>query len=284
MIEDPRSAAHSDRYRQPTLLERVGQAVGRLVGDGRLRRGLRAVFRRTLLLRNGGGLRSTLPHGEQVRVAPEYRFLTWNPVEYEAFRACMRPGDSALDVGANVGAYAILFGLWAGERGRVVAFEPSPDAFSGLRRHIALNGLDGRVECVRAAVADSVGEATFVSDGSQGTNHLGTAAGAGGQVIRVPTTTIDDVCRERQLRPRVIKIDVEGAEIAVLRGARRTIAAMDRDAGLFVEMHPAAWRDLGLSLADMQAELSAQGLRAVPLRETDDPWALDGECMRLERV
>ena len=69
----------------------------------------------------------------------------------------------------------------------------------------------------------------------------------------------------------------------MLRGARETIARMDADAGLFVEMHPAAWKAQGLSVNDMQAELAHQGLRAVPLGDAEDPWALEGECMRLVR-
>lgn len=285
MTDDPRGAASSDRYGRPLLLERLGNRAGRVLGDGWLRRALRAGFRRALGWATGGGPRSVLPHGEVVRIAPEYRYLTWNPVEYEAFRGVLRPGDTALDVGANVGAYALLFGLWVGAAGRVLAFEPAPDAYAGLRRHLALNRLDGRVRAVRAAVADRVGDAAFVSEGSHGTNHLALPGGGNTQtLIHVPTTTVDAACAEYGVRPRLIKIDVEGAELAVLRGARRTIAAMDRDAGIFVEMHPAAWRAMGQSADALRAELASQGLRAEPLRDTPDPWALDGECMRLERV
>ncbi|MGA9836942.1 MAG: FkbM family methyltransferase [Gemmatimonadaceae bacterium] len=284
MTDDPHGAASSDRYGRPPLLERLGDRAGRILGDGWLRRGLRAGFRRALGLATGGGPRSVLPHGEVVRIAPEYRYLTWNPVEYEAFRAVLRPGDTAVDVGANVGAYALLFALWVGQAGHVLAFEPAPEAYAGLRRHLVLNQLDGRVQSIQAAVADAVGKAGFVSEGSHGTNHLVRRGGGDTQpLIEVPTTTIDTVCAAQRLRPRLIKIDVEGAELAVLRGARQTISAMDREAGIFVEMHPAAWRAMGQPVDALDAELAAQGLRAVPLRATEDPWTLEGECVRLER-
>lgn len=282
--EGRRGIAQSDRYGSPSWFERMGIRVGRWVGDGWLRRALRSAFRRTLTWLTRGGPRSVLPNGEQVRLAPAYRFVTWNPVEYDAFRPCLAAGDTALDVGANVGAYAVLFGLWVGERGRVVALEPAPDAFAGLRAHVVLNGLERVVEPVRAAASDRAGEAEFVSEGVQGTNHLAPAGTDGAARIRVPTTTIDMLCAERGLGPRLIKIDVEGAELAVLRGARRTIAAMPPDGGLFVEMHPTTWATMGISAEDIRAELATQGLRAVPLRATDDPWAVDGECMRLERI
>jgi FkbM family methyltransferase len=284
MTDDPRKVASSDRYGRPPVLELLGNRVGRAVGDGWLRRILRAGFRRALRIATRGGPRSVLPHGEVVRMAPEYRYVTWNPMEYEAFRGILRPGDVALDVGANVGAYTLLFGFWVGERGRVLAFEPAPEAFAGLQRHLILNGLDHLVQAVQAAVADRVGEASFVSDGFQGTNHLtGQNKSEGSELIRVRTITIDAICAEYRLRPRLIKIDVEGAEVDVLRGARATIAAMEPNAGIFVEMHPAAWRAKGQSPEVMHAELAAQGLRAIPLRETHDPWAVEGECMRLER-
>ena len=281
----PPGPAHSDAYRHPTFLERIGSAIAGTVGDGPLRRALRGGYRWFLGVATRGGPRSTLPHGEVVRVAPEYRYLTWNPVEYEAFRAAMKPGDVALDVGSNVGAYAVLFGLWAGPKGRVLAFEPAPAAYAGLCRHLELNGLSGWVSARPVAVSDSEGTAEFISDGSQGTNRLdsSTTPHAAGARVRVPTTTIDAVCDAEGLLPQLIKIDVEGAEIGVLRGARRTIARMPASAGLFVEMHPAAWRAHGLSADDMRAELAHQELRAIPLRAVEDPWALEGECMRLVR-
>ena len=284
MSDEQPKTAKSHSYRRPALLERTGDAIGRLLGDSAMRRHLRNVYRRLLGIASKGGPRSVLPHGEVVRMAPEFRFVTWNPVEYEAFRAVLRAGDTALDVGANVGPYTILFGLWAGPRGRVVAFEPAAAAYEGLCRHLALNGLAGHVRALRVAVSDTV-EAEFVSEGFQGTNRLrgGATAHASSRTIRVPTTTIDQVCRAERLHPRLIKIDVEGAELAVLRGARETIAAMAADSGLFVEMHPVAWRAAGITVDDVRAELSRQQLRAVPLRANVDAWSLDGECMRLVR-
>src|SRR5258708_3603206 len=126
--------------------------------------------------------------------------------------------------------------------------------------------------------------AEFISEGVQGTSRLRQNTATGGrQVMQVRTTTIDAVCAEGNLRPRLIKIDVEGAELAALRGARETIARLSPDAGLFVEMHPALWRGMGLSAATVQEELATQRLRVVPLRLRADPWTLEGECVRLLR-
>jgi len=278
-VAEPR-VAESSAYRKPTALEGLGARLRGVLPDGPVRRWLRAVYRAAIRLRTGGSVTARLPGGEAVRLLPEYRFVTWNGAEYEAFRAAVSPGAVALDVGANVGAYTLLLGGWVRPGGRVFAFEPAPEAFAGLTRHVELNGLGDGVTCVRAAAAAQTGTATLAVDGLSGANRLD--ASAAGE--RVETVTLDDFCRRESVRPSFIKIDVEGAELDVLRGARETIRAAGDGLALFVEMHPTIWAEMGIGAADVWAELEAQGLRAVPLRDgVDDPWALEGECLRLVR-
>lgn len=262
-------------YRTRSLGERVAGAVSRLLPEGAPRRWLRAAYRATLGRR---GVVSRLPGGEAVRLLAEYRFVTWNAAEYRAFRAAVRPGMVALDVGANVGAYALLLGGWVSPGGRAYAFEPSPETFAGLSRHLALNGLLGTVVPVAAAVSASDGRATLSGGGLSGGNRLD-ARGAGPEV---ETVSLDGFCAREGIVPSFIKIDVEGAELDVLRGARETIRAAGEGLALFVEMHPTTWGEMGITAADLQAELELQGLRAEPLREgVADLWALEGECLRL---
>jgi FkbM family methyltransferase len=273
--------AGSSAYRKTTVLERLGVMVSRVVGNGALRRVLRAAYH-GMLGGGSGALVSTLPHGEVVRVAPQYRLMSWNPIEYEAFRGALRPGDVALDIGANVGAYTLLFAQWVRPGGRVISFEPAPGAFTALQQHVALNNVSAVVECRPVAVSDAEGEVAFASDGFQGTNHImhGQAASPGA-VTRVPTTTVDAVCAASGVTPRLVKIDVEGAELSVLRGAHRTLAAMRPAGVVFMELHPAAWASFGITRGDLEAELAAQGLRVEGLRTGIDPWSMEGECVRL---
>jgi FkbM family methyltransferase len=269
--------AGSEAYRRPSALEVLGARLRGAVPEGPLRRSLRGAYRAALRLATGGSVESRLPGGERVRLLPELRFVTWNPAEYEALRAAARPGTVALDVGANVGAYALVLGQWVRPGGRVYAFEPAAEAFAGLARHVTLNRLDGIVVPLNVAVAESTGRAAFAVDGVSGANRLGHGAET------VETVTLDDFCAREGLRPTVVKVDVEGAELEVLRGARETIRAAGPGLVLLVEMHPTLWRELGISKHDLQAELERQGLRAEPLRPVADPWALEGECLRLVR-
>lgn len=278
-MSDRPEVAHSHAYRRRSALEAVGSRLSAVLPDGPLRRALRAAYRAALGLAGGGRVEARLPGGETVRLLPDYRFVTWNPAEYEAFRAAVRPGAVALDVGANVGAYALLLGQWVRPGGRVYAFEPAPEALAGLERHVALNGLSDTVVPVRAAAAAVTGTATLSVDGVSGANRLADSA----EGERVETVTIDDFCAREGVRPSFIKLDVEGAELDALRGARETIAAAGDGLALFVEMHPSVWRAMGIGAADLRAELDRQGLRAEPLRPVADPWALEGECLRLVR-
>jgi FkbM family methyltransferase len=228
----------------------------------------------------GRGLSCTLPDGERVRALPEYRYLSWNPHEYSAFRRAIAPGMVALDVGANVGAYSMVLGQWVGPRGRVFAFEPSPAAFTGLVHHIRLNRLEGIVEPVPTALSDRDTVARFCTAGTLGEGRLsGPSDSLVGPTVSV--TTIDTFCASSGIDPDFIKIDVEGWEIAALRGARETIRRRRGKLALFVEMHPSIWPLLGTSQDLLLDELRAQRLEPVALAGTGDPWATEGVALEL---
>ena len=236
-------------------------------------------FARLLAAMPGDHLVCRLPGGESFRVDPEFRHLAWNPEEYAALKESVAPGSTVLDVGANVGAYTLLFATWIGTSGRVVAFEPAAASRAGLHRHLALNGLAQRVEVRPEAVSDVTGTLMFRDAGTQGDNRIVPRATDG--ATPTPSLTIDDICERSRLAPDVIKIDVEGAELAALRGARRTIAARGRSMALFVELHPSIWPLLGITRHDVEAELRHQQLSVEALPGITDPWSVEGVCVRL---
>lgn len=267
----------SSHFRAPTVEERLVARARGLLPD-RVRRMMGGLYH-WALRRRAGHLTCRLPGGESIRVRPEHRHIGWNPEEYAAFRDDIRDGDVVLDIGANLGAYTLVFAHWVGVGGRVYSFEPAPDARRGLEQHVALNGLDARVVVRPEAVSRTTGTARFLASGTSGSNRL--LAGDSGGARDVPTTTVDEVCVSLALRPRLIKIDVEGAELDVLRGARRTIAAGGSDLRMYVEMHPGVWPGLGISRQHVEAELAAQGLRAEGLDGSAPRWDVEGVCLRL---
>lgn len=138
---------------------------------------------------------------------------------YEAAKARLfarhiQRGNVVYDVGANVGFYTLLSASCVGADGKVVAFEPLPRNQLYLRRHVALNNASN-VQIIDAAVCDRSGEARF--DDSRDPS-MGELAPTGG--ITVKTVSLDELIDQGAIPlPDLIKIDVEGAEDAVLRGA-----------------------------------------------------------------
>ena len=278
------SPSRGDSYRAKTLPERIAEALPSGGAIGTIRQRLKPLFHR-LLAQQGDGFRSVLPGGEVVVVSPAHRHITWNADEYTAFRSAVRPGDVVLEAGANVGAYTLLFGQWVGAAGRVVAFEPDPNAFEGLEQHLSINNVSDRVTAVAAAVADGQQDhIRLVLGESSGISRMASAIdGSASSVKDVPAVSIDAYCATHRLTPQVIKIDVEGAELGVLKGARATIARGGPDLHLFVEMHPQLWPALGYSADDLRRECQSQHLAAEMLDGSRDEslWTTEGVCLRL---
>lgn len=134
-----------------------------------------------------------------------------------AVRRLVRPGMKVLDVGANAGFYTLAFSRLVGPTGHVWAFEPLPENIGNLRRHIELNGLHN-VTVVEAAVSEKSGNAQFMPAPS---NSMGRLSPHGGITVR--SVTLDEACGD-SIVPDLVKLDVEGAEGAVLEGARQTLA------------------------------------------------------------
>ncbi len=128
----------------------------------------------------------------------------------------LRPDDLFVDVGANIGAYTVL----AGSRGcKVIAIEPIEDTFRWLRRNVDVNGLGSRVELHRCGVGACQSKLRFTT--SQDTvNHVCTSGEAGEEI---EVTTLDSLLAGR--RPSIMKIDVEGFELQVLKGASEALGS-----------------------------------------------------------
>jgi len=150
--------------------------------------------------------------------------------EYELHPAYIpSKGWTVLDVGAYVGLFSMRASRLVGDSGRVVAFEPNPLAYYWLRRNIALNRLSN-VEALPIALGsyDGVTELYIVLKGNIGVssifrNHLLKQGEASGSfiVVKVPMRKLDSIAEKLRLNHvDLVKIDVEGAELEVLRGSR----------------------------------------------------------------
>jgi FkbM family methyltransferase len=131
-------------------------------------------------------------------------------------------------VGANVGVHTVRLARLAGQDGEVIAIEPDPGVFARTTRNVELNGLSN-VRLLNAAASDTAGQMNLYRPANADTNRARASllnhGYLTGDAITVPVLTVDDVCGDD--RVALIKIDVEGHEDAVVRGAAKVI---DRDA------------------------------------------------------
>ncbi|MEQ1645315.1 MAG: FkbM family methyltransferase [Pyrinomonadaceae bacterium] len=142
-------------------------------------------------------------------------FGEMEPEQTAAMAEVIRPGSVFFDIGANVGYYTVLASRLVGEAGNVVAFEPVPRNIEFLRQHIELNSA-ANVILKPLAVSDRQGTVRFSLGPDSAMGHIGEDG-----ELEVATTTLDDVVSELGITPDVMKIDVEGAEREVFRGAAR---------------------------------------------------------------
>ncbi len=196
---------------------------------------------------------------------------TYEPEVYAEWAAALRPGVTVLDVGAHYGFFTLAAAKRVGPTGRVFAFEPSSATVAILERHIRMNGWGDRAVAVPLVAGDRDGEVTFFTFGTSMAASLGRAnvkelnperpAEVGEE--RVAATTLDRFCRERGLTPALLKVDVEGAELLVLRGAAGLLrAARPR---VLCEVHPAQMQNVGCRVADFEAFVRDAGYRIRPL-------------------
>ena len=139
-------------------------------------------------------------------------------VKLRLFAAELRAGLVVFDIGAHVGFYSLLSAVLTRPGGSVFAFEPLPTNIAHLRSHANLNNVS--INVIEAAVADREGESRFQIGEDSYRGRLGT------QGELVPVVSVDGLRAADKLpMPDLLKIDVEGAEALVLRGARETILA-----------------------------------------------------------
>ncbi|HEU4522404.1 MAG TPA: FkbM family methyltransferase [Thermoanaerobaculia bacterium] len=132
-----------------------------------------------------------------------------------------RPGDVILDIGAEVGTDTVAFADAVGPTGRVVAVEAHPVTFRLLQRTVELSGLQDRVICLNAAIADSAGSLVIEDDAS--TLRSTVRREGEGHVVRA--LSLDDLCAELGLGEiALLKMNIEGAEREALQGAAATLA------------------------------------------------------------
>lgn len=205
----------------------------------------------------------------------------WFEDEIRFVRRWLKPGMRAMDVGANVGVYTVAMAKAVGGSGRVWAFEPTPATADCLQHSLDANKFDN-VTVVRAAVSEGAGTMDFSLRTHAEENAVAKAGSVGPQVLRVAAVTLDGMSADRGCTNiDFVKLDVEGHEFEVIRGAREFLRT--NSPLLMFEIRAGASVDL--RVLEPLAELGYGFYRLLPgmlcLEPFDQRQAVDGYQLNL---
>lgn len=163
-----------------------------------------------------------------------------------------KAGDTVIDVGAHIGLYTIIGSKRVGPTGKVIALEPYPDSYYLLKRNLELNQLDNVIalECAASSSAESLAR-LYLPSGDQGFTKLHTimpSRAVTENFVEVSAKKLDDILYSLRIEHvEWIKIDVEGAELEVMKGASETLTK-NMAIKVLVEIHNVQGTDLYLEI------------------------------------
>lgn len=182
----------------------------------------------------------------------------WEADETRLLMALLREGQVFVDVGANIGYFTVLGALSVGSAGRVFAFEPDPENFKLLRENCQLNALDN-VTAEEAALSDSSGMGVlYLSEDNLGDHKIYSSEGEHA-ACEINLLNAADYFSRHDCAPDVVKVDVQGAEAAVIKGMAPVLEQSMPGITLVLEFSPNSLRSAGSSGAELLGTLVELG-------------------------
>ncbi len=182
-------------------------------------------------------------------------FDNWGGNHNRGFQACVEAARGkicVLDIGAHIGLVSLPLSLTIAENGTVFAFEPAAANEAFLSEHLNSNNITN-VEVVTELVGDVENESVefFESTGDSGMNTIAASGSNRGYTSSTKRQiTLDQFCADRNLAPELIKIDTEGAEVGILRGAANTLR--QHRPVLYLSVHPRHIIELGSTVEELE--------------------------------
>ncbi|MCW5878099.1 MAG: FkbM family methyltransferase [Anaerolineales bacterium] len=168
----------------------------------------------------------------------------YEPFETALIQNYVKPGQTVLDIGANIGYYTLLFAKRVGGSGVVHAFEPESNAFKLLEKNLELNGYQN-VVLHPLAVSNKDGETYLARDPFSNLDHRIKSGSEHQEAsIKIRTAKIDSLIGSSELTVDVVKLDIQGAEYSAVQGMQATLSKSPTVL-LLSEFWPEAIQDLG---------------------------------------
>jgi FkbM family methyltransferase len=206
---------------------------------------VRPLYNRFIEQYGKNGLERRINGTDKISVLPKFRGVaeTYEPDVWDDIMSNIKAGDCVVDVGAYIGLYAIAIAKRLESEGKIIAFEPDPLNFQDIKQHIRLNQVDLLVEPINLAVGEKESIVYFES-GRDSQSSIQESSSS--KTIAVNCVSLDNYFKNEKLD--ILKIDVEGYEEKVLKGATNLLHDHERSPRrIYIEVHPFAWEKVGTS-------------------------------------
>lgn len=192
-------------------------------------------------------------------------FGVFEPFMTKIIAGEIKEGDTVVDVGASIGYYTLMFARLVGEKGRVYAFEPAPEIFALLEKNVKANGYKN-VILSNKAVSDKAGKAMLYLCDYNNMAHTMSKTRAGAKSVEIETIKLDDYFKDHGGKIDLVKIDIEGAECAAVRGMEQTLRK-NRSVKLVTEYYPRWLSSFGSSGKEYLGLISSLGFGISDINE-----------------
>lgn len=203
--------------------------------------------------------------GETIRFPTRwsrYYEAKYEPETFTFFRENVKKGDTVLDIGGHIGLFAVVTGRLVGSEGKVYSFEPTPFTRGVLNEVVELNRLSEIVEVRPEAVSSKSGTTVFFDTGDSISNANSLVRTERSKVeVPITLTSVDEFVKEKSIKVNCLKIDVEGVELDVLRGARATF--LEHRPAVRLGLHPPFITQNGQSLDEIWAILEEYRMQVI---------------------
>lgn len=186
-----------------------------------------------------------------------------------AFLFFLLEDDVVWDIGASVGLFSVYA---ANKTDKVISFEPDPEIRARLIENIELNKLSNKVIVRDNAIGDKDGDMQLHSDGVNGMSPSIAELKRHKNSITIPIRTMDSLLADDLIKPTVIKIDIEGAELMALRGGKELLSGTTKPRLLFMEVHPNFLKDMGSTDAELISLLKEYGYKIISTSWRDNQY------------
>ena len=191
----------------------------------------------------------------------------WEADETALFLRTVKPGDTIVDAGANVGYYTVIGSRLVGDQGKVYAFEPDPTNFELLRKNVQLNRLTN-VVLERKALSNRKGTVKlFIADENKGDHRIYQPVGESRLSVDVEAVRLDEYFQDHKRGIDFIKIDTQGAEGVILEGMTGLLERRTDAPTIFMEFWPHALEQLGSDPGTVVSRLQSSNYKFYEIRE-----------------